>query len=50
MSVVCERQVAMFWEHKKRCICFVLKIARPISFSDLSLHRINTNYEQMTML
>ena len=27
-----------------------MKVARSISFSDLSLHRIEINYEQMTML
>ena len=50
LSVGCERQVIMFWKHKKRLICFVIKVARPISFSDLSLHRIEINYEQMTIL
>ena len=50
LSVECQIQVTMFWKHKKRYICFVIKVARPISFSDLSLHRIETNYEQMTML
>ena len=49
LSVGCERQVIMFWKHKKRHICFV-KVARPILFSDLSLHRIEINYEQMTIL
>ena len=44
LSVECERQVIMFWKHKKRNICFVIKIARPISFSDSSLHRIEINY------
>ena len=50
LSVGCERQVIMFWKHKKRHICFVINVTRPISFSDLSLHRIEINYEQMTML
>ena len=50
MSVVCERKVIMFWKHKKVYICFVIKVARPILFSDLSLHRIEINFEQMTML
>ena len=50
LSVGCERQVIMFWKHKKRYISFVIKVARPISFSDLSLHRIEINYEQMTIL
>ena len=44
-SVGCERQVIMFWKHKKRHICFVIKLARPISFSDFSLHRIEISYE-----
>ena len=35
----------MFWKHKKRYICFVIKVARPISFSDFSLHRIEISYE-----
>ena len=50
LSAGCERQVIMFWNHKKRYICFVTKVARPISFSDLSLHRIEINYEHMTMI
>ena len=50
LSVGCQMQVIMFWKHKKRYICFVIKVARPVLFSDLSLHRIETNYEQMTML
>ena len=40
----------MFWKYKKGYIYFVIKVARPISFSDLSLHRIEINYEQMTIL
>ena len=36
LSVGCERQVIMFWKHKKRYICFIIKVARPISFSNLS--------------
>ena len=50
LSIGCERQVIMFWKHKKRYICFVIKVARSISFSDLSLHRIEINHEQMTIL
>ena len=50
LSVGWEREVIMFWKHKKHYICFVIKVARPISFSDLSLHRIEINCEQMTML
>ena len=38
LPVGCERQVIMLWKQKKLYICFVTK--RPISFSDLSLHRI----------
>ena len=49
-SVPFERQAIMFWKHKERLICFVIKVARPISFSDLSMHRIEINYEQMTIL
>ena len=49
-SVPFERQAVMFWKHKERLICFVIKVARPISFSDLSMHRIEINYEQMTIL
>ena len=49
LSVGCERQVIMFWKHKRRCICFVIKVARPNSFSDLSLHWIEIDYKQMTM-
>ena len=40
----------MFWKHKKRYICFEIKVPRPFSFSDLSLHRIEINYEEMTIL
>ena len=50
LSLGCERQAITFWKHKKRYICFVKKVARPISFSDLSLHRTEINYEQMTIL
>ena len=49
LSVGCERQVIMFWKHEKRHIRLVIEVARPISFSDLSLHRIEINYEQMTI-
>ena len=35
---------------QKQYICFIIRVARPISFSDLSLHRIEINYEQMTIL
>ena len=50
LSLGCERQVIMCWKHKKRYICFIIKFTRPISFSDLSLHRIEINYEQMTIV
>ena len=50
LSVGCERQVIMFCKHKERYICFLIKIPRPTSFSDLSLHRIEINYKQMTIL
>ena len=48
LAVGCERQVTMFWKHKKLYIFFFIK--SPISFSDLSLHRIEINYEHMTIL
>ena len=32
-SVGGERQVEIFWKYKKRHISFVIKVARPISFS-----------------
>ena len=50
LSVGCEGQVIMFWKYKKRDICFVIKVARPISSSYLSFHRIKINYDQMTIL
>ena len=40
LSVGCERQVITSWKHKKRSICFLINVDRPISFSNLSLHRI----------
>ena len=51
LSAGYERQVIMFWKHKKRYICFVTKVARPISFSDISwiFQWIPMNYEHMTM-
>ena len=48
LSAGYERQVIMFWKHKKWYICFVLKVASPLSFNNLSLHRIEKSYEQMT--
>ena len=45
LSVGCERKVIMFWKHKKQYICFIIKVTRPIPFSDLSLHRIEIHYE-----
>ena len=48
LTVGCERQVIMFWKHKKPYICFLIK--SPISFSGLSLHLIEINYEHMTKL
>ena len=50
LSVGSERQVIMFWKHKKQYIFFAIKVARPISFSKLSLQWIEINYEQMTLL
>ena len=35
---------------QKATYFFLNKSARPISFSDLSLHRVELNYEQMTTL
>ena len=49
LSVGCEWQVIVFWKHKKQHICCVIKVARPVSFSDLSLLQIEINYEQMTI-
>ena len=46
-SAGCKRQVIMFWKHKKRYICFVLKVASPFSFNHLSLHQIEKSCEQM---
>ena len=34
----------------KRYVCFVIKVSRPISVRDLSLHQIEINYEQMTII
>ena len=48
LSAGCESQVIMFWKHKKRYICFVLKVASPLSFNNLSLRRIEKSYEPMT--
>ena len=47
LSLGCERQVMMFWKHKKRYICFIINIARPFSFSNSSLHRIELNYDHI---
>ena len=33
LSVGCERQVIIFWKHKKRYICLAIKVARPISLT-----------------
>ena len=40
LSAGCERQVKMFWKHKKQYICFVLKVAGTLSFNNLSSHQI----------
>ena len=48
LAVGCEKQVIVLWKHKKLYIYFVIKM--PISFSDLSLDRIEMNYEHMTIL
>ena len=43
-------QVIIFQKHKKRHNCFVIKVARPISFSYLSLHWTEIIFEQITLL
>ena len=48
LSARCESQVIMFWKHRKRYICFVLKLASPLSFNNLSLRRIEKSYEHVT--
>ena len=48
LSAGCESQVIMFWKHKKRYICFVLKVASLLSFNNLSLRRIEKSCEPMT--
>ena len=48
LSAGCESQVIMFWKHEKWYICFVLKVACPLSFNNLSLHRTEKSYEPMT--
>ena len=50
LSVGCEKQVTMFWKYKKSYIRFIIKVARPISFNDLLLYRIEINCEQITIL
>ena len=45
LSVGRERQVIMFWKHKKPYIRLFAKVARPISLSNLSLHRKEINYD-----
>ena len=47
LSVGCERQVIVFWKHKKRYICFIINISRPILLSNLSLHRVEINYDHI---
>ena len=46
LSAECESQVIMFWKHKKRYICFVLKVASVLSFNNLSLRRKLCTYDQ----
>ena len=46
LSAGCERQVIMFWKHKKWYVCFVLKVASALSFNNLSLRRIEERHEQ----
>ena len=40
LSVGYEKQVIMVWKNKKRYICFLIKVARLVSFRDLSLPQI----------
>ena len=40
LSLVCEKQVIIFWKHTKKILCFVINFISPISFNDLSLHWI----------
>ena len=37
-------------KNKKRDICLVIKVARPISFNDLSLHRIEIIFDNTSSL
>ena len=52
LSAECELQVMMLWKQKKQYIILVIKLARPISFSNLSLHRncIEINYDQIVSI
>ena len=47
LSVGCEKQIIMFSKHKKQYISFIINVARPISFSNLSLHQIEINYDHI---
>ena len=48
LSARCESRVIMFWKHRKRYICFVLKLASHLSFNNLSLHRTEKSYKYVT--
>ena len=50
LSVGCEAEVLMFWKHKKRSLCFIVNVARPISFSNLSLHPIEMPHKSFSQL
>ena len=54
LKLGCERQVIMFWKYKKLYICFVIKVTRSISFSDLSFapnwNKLWTNDHIMNIL
>ena len=47
LLVGCERQVIMFKKHKKGYIVSIINVARPTSFSNSSLHRIEINYDHI---
>ena len=40
LSAGCDRQVKMFWKHKKQYICFLLKVTSTLSFNNLSMRQI----------
>ena len=50
LAVGYDRQVIMFWKQKTEKPRYFFLIKSPISFSDLSLHQIQINYEHMAIL